>query len=233
MKLKMMIYTMSILITRVQYIFVCWPWPWQFDQSKTITKKGSERCDKHPQYFCHLFIFYAEAEFWIFNGAIFEVELNHTNVTFFWTPLSNGDVLFGLPQCSLDSLGSSSAKVATLKLWTIISCAEATLSTSPINPGCVCWQQDLLLNVLADDDNRALIAHSALQLYIGWEPYLPASVTSPLSTVWCSGPYTSYIFCKDMILATCHHHLSEHCGAEVYKGQFLLNQTFQAMQWWI
>ena len=53
------------------------------------------------------------------------------------------------------------------------------------------------------------------------------------STVWCSGPHKPYIFCKDMILATCHHHLNEHCGAEVYKGQFLLNQTFQAMQWWI
>ena len=35
----------------------------------------------------------------------------------------------------------------------------------------------------------------------------PASVTSPLiSTIWCFRPYKPYIFCKDMILATCHHH---------------------------
>ena len=34
-------------------------------------------------------------------------------MTFFWTSLSNGDVLFGLLQCSLDSLRSSSAKVGS------------------------------------------------------------------------------------------------------------------------
>ena len=32
----------------------------------------------------------------------------------------------------------------------------------------------------------------------------PASVTSPLiSTIWCFRPYKPYIFCQDMILATC------------------------------
>ena len=32
----------------------------------------------------------------------------------------------------------------------------------------------------------------------------PASVTPPLiSTVWCFRPYKLYIFCEDMILATC------------------------------
>ena len=41
------------------------------------------------------------------------------------------------------------------------------------------------------------------------------------STVWCWGPHKPYIFCKDMILATCHHHLStvfllsEHSGEKV------------------
>ena len=46
-------------------------------------------------------------------ASFFQVELNHINVTFFWIPLSNGDVLFGLLQCSLDSLRSSSAKVGS------------------------------------------------------------------------------------------------------------------------
>ena len=86
----------------------------------------------------------------MFNLAIFEVKLNHINVTFFWTPLSNGDVLFGLLQCSLDSLRSSSAKVGpqTVNNYFLSSfpnyfsqtvnnyflCCEATLSTSPIYP---------------------------------------------------------------------------------------------------
>ena len=35
-----------------------------------------------------------------------------------------------------------------------------------------------------------------------------ASVTSPLiSTKWCFRPYKPYIFCEDMILATCQHHI--------------------------
>ena len=35
----------------------------------------------------------------------------------------------------------------------------------------------------------------------------PASVTHPLiSTIWCFWPYKPYIFCEDMILATCQHH---------------------------
>ena len=88
--------------------------------------------------------------FQIFNWAIFEVKLNQINVTFFWTPLSNGDVLFGLLQCSLDSLRSSSAKVGpqTVNNYFLSSfpnyfsqtvnnyflCREATLSTSPIYP---------------------------------------------------------------------------------------------------
>ena len=86
----------------------------------------------------------------MFNLAIFEAKLNHINVTFFWTPLSNGDVLFGLLQCSLDSLRSSSAKVGpqTVNNYFLSSfsnyfsqtvnnyflCCEATLSTSPIYP---------------------------------------------------------------------------------------------------
>ena len=56
-------------------------------------------------------------------------------------------------------------------------------------------------------------ARSAFQEPIGWEPHLPllvvrpASVTSPLiSTIWGFRSYKSNIFCKDMILATCHHH---------------------------
>ena len=44
----------------------------------------------------------------------------------------------------------------------------------------------------------------------------PASVTPPLiSTIWCFRPYKPYIFCEDMILATCHCHLlSIHCWVE-------------------
>ena len=47
---------------------------------------------------------------------------------------------------------------------------------------------------------------------IGWEAessvvrsfFRPASVTSPLiSTIWCFRAYKPYIFCEDMILATC------------------------------
>ena len=35
----------------------------------------------------------------------------------------------------------------------------------------------------------------------------PASVTPPLiSTIWCFRPYKPYIFCEDMILATCQCH---------------------------
>ena len=35
----------------------------------------------------------------------------------------------------------------------------------------------------------------------------PASVTPLLiSTIWCFGPYKPYIFCEDMILATCQCH---------------------------
>ena len=35
----------------------------------------------------------------------------------------------------------------------------------------------------------------------------PASVTPPLiSTLWCFRPYKPYIFCEDMILATCQCH---------------------------
>ena len=33
------------------------------------------------------------------------------------------------------------------------------------------------------------------------------SVTAPLiPTIWCFWPYKPYIFCEDMILATCQHH---------------------------
>ena len=36
----------------------------------------------------------------------------------------------------------------------------------------------------------------------------PASVTPPLiSTIWCFRPYKPYIFCEDMILATCQCHI--------------------------
>ena len=57
---------------------------------------------------------------------------------------------------------------------------------------------------------------SAFQESIGWVALSslvcrrrrrPASVTSPLiSTIWGSRPSKPYIFCKDMILAACHHH---------------------------
>ena len=55
-----------------------------------------------------------------------------------------------------------------------------------------------------------------LQLLVGWVG-CPASVTSPLiSTIWCFRAYKPYIFCEDMILATCecHHILCIHCWVE-------------------
>ena len=45
-----------------------------------------------------------------------------------------------------------------------------------------------------------------------WLVVRPASVTSPLiSTIWCFRPYKPFIFCEDMILATCQCH---HCWVE-------------------
>ena len=56
------------------------------------------------------------------------------------------------------------------------------------------------------------------------------------STVWCSGPHKPYIFCKDMILAIRHHHLStvfllsEHSGAEVlYFFEVELNERWRIL----
>ena len=43
----------------------------------------------------------------------------------------------------------------------------------------------------------------------------PASVTSPLiSTIWCFRAYKPYIFCKDMILATCQCQHIFYCWVE-------------------
>ena len=120
--------------------------------------KQNLQCEK-----CH------HTQFWMFNLAIFEVKLNHINVTFFGTPLSNGDVLFGLLQCSLDSLRSSSAKVGpqTVNNYFLSSfpnyfsqtvsnyflCCEATLSTTPIYPCSRLFAVNkiLMLNAVASD----------------------------------------------------------------------------------
>ena len=75
----------------------------------------------------------------------------------------------------------------------------------------------------------------------------PASVTPPLiSTIWCFRPYKTYIFCEDMILATCQCHLcwvapslllssSPHSSAE-WRMKKWKCQRFRELgtqqQWW-
>ena len=45
-------------------------------------------------------------------------------------------------------------------------------------------------------------------LYLQCSFVRPSSVTPPLiSTKWCFRPYKPYIFCEDMILATCQCHI--------------------------
>ena len=67
----------------------------------------------------------------------------------------------------------------------------------------------------------------------------PASVTPPLiSTIWCFRPYKTYIFCEDMILATCQcqHILCVYCWVE---PSLLLSSSWKHISckfwvsWWI
>ena len=53
----------------------------------------------------------------------------------------------------------------------------------------------------------------------------PASVTSPLiSTIWCFRAYKPYIFCEDMILATCQ---CQHIFCCWVEPSLLLSSSFQ------
>ena len=58
----------------------------------------------------------------------------------------------------------------------------------------------------------------------------PASVTSPLiSTIWCFRAYKPYIFCEDMILATCQCQHIFCCWVE----PSLLLSISLVLRWWV
>ena len=60
----------------------------------------------------------------------------------------------------------------------------------------------------------------------------PASVTSPLiSTIWCFWSYKPYIFCEDMILATCQCHLCWVAPSLLLSSSFHSSAEWRMKKW--